>query len=344
MGRLEKLEGYQICGFISYKEDAGRIQALNESLEIQDSSYDSLLQSCDAVILLDNYRDFVPDKYYQVIEDARRFGKEVIITPHALTQIDIGGYQGQFAPLELLPEGMPSIDEEYELNTEINIYSINTPIIGVLGYGKHCGKFHNQLLLKDILETDYRTVTVASNALGALFGCYTLPSFFYEGRPFQEKIVKFNYYIRSLVKTHDPEVIVLGVPEGIAPFAKREFHHFAEYPLVISSAVPIDTAVLCTYFMSGKIREPGLRKMVDFCMNRYSVPVGAVAISGTIYDIPQLEYEKVMYEFLSDAFLNEYCPDIGDIGFPVARPARQDEAAGAIRACISQLENNVKGI
>ena len=338
------LQDCQIGGFISFKEDDARMRALNEAAGMAGASYERLLHECDAVVILDDYRGFIPGKYYSVIDDSLRIGREVLITPHARAELDLEGYEGRYSLLENLPDGYEEGGKETGRSQEIRMYDINTPIVGVLGQGKHCGKFKNQLLLKEVLEAEYKTAAVSTNALGALFGCYTMPPFLYEDRPFQEKIVKYNHFVRALARIGDPEVIILGIPEGISPFREREFHHFAEYPLIISSAVSIDIAILCTYFLSGTIRESGLRGMADYCRHRFAVPVGAIAISGTHYEIPHEDYEKIIYEFLSDEFIRGHCPDTGGISFPVISPLGRDTAVSAIKSCLGQLENNVNGI
>ena len=338
------LTGFQICGFSSFKEDAARVGKLNEAIGATGFSYEKMLNECDCVVMLDNYRGFRVDKYYQVIEDALRLEKEVIVAPSSLISLNLNDYDGRYKLLELLPDGIDSFSERYEQDSEVKVYDIKTPIIGVLGLGKHCGKFNNLLLLKKTLDKDYNAIAIASNALGALFGCYTYPSFLYGALPFQEKIVKLNHYIWAIAKAHSPDIMALGVPEGIMPFAKQEYHHFAEYPLVISNAVPIDIALLCTYYLYGDILEAGLQRMIDFCMQRFSIPVGAIAISKTRYELPQNENEKVAYEFLSDFFISRHYPNIDHIRIPISSPLPEHEAEDAIKACISLLEKNVKGI
>jgi peptide maturation system protein (TIGR04066 family) len=337
------LRGFEIGGFISFKEDAQRIQALNEALGVADTSYEHLLQSCDVVILLDNYRDFRPDKYYQIFGDACRYQKEILVTPHAQAQLDLTDYQGQYKLLERLPEDMGNIENEYKLHKEIKIYEVNVPIIGVFGHGKHCEKFKTQLLLKEALE-DYETIAVSSNALGALFGCYTIPSFIFEDRPFHEKIIKFNYYIRMLSKLDTPDVIALGIPEGIAPFREKEFNHFAEYPLIVSSAVSIDMAILCTYLLTGARLEDGLKEIMDFFEQKYEIAVGLIAISRTLYDIPIEVYEKLIFEFLDESFLDEHYPDVDSLNLPMINMRNYEKAVAAIKASLKQLQENVRGV
>jgi len=344
----DSLKDYQLGGFISFKDDQQRIHMLNQALCLSDASYEQLIECNDAVIILDNYRYYELDKYYEVIEDAINRQKEVFITPLAETQLDLTKYQGKYRLLESQPDGMESIEEEYtgrqRAGLDIRMYEIDTPIIAVIGQGKNCDKFKTQLLLKAVIDNEYITKTVATNALGVLFGCYTLPSFLYSNLPFQDKIVRFNYFIYKLSKSKGLDVIILGIPEGIAPFKKKEFHHFAEFPLIAASAVQIDLAILTTYFIKGKESElkSTLMDVAEYCQNRFNISIGAIAISRTHFDIPSDDLiDKIAFEYLSNSFLHKYYPNVGGTKLPIISMIDRDQAVTAIKMCLRTLEENV---
>lgn len=341
------MKDYQLAGFISFKEDKNMIHQLNHILELEDASYDQLLHSCDAVIILDNYRDFKTDKYYQVIEDAISQQKDVYITPLAQTQLDLKSYLGKYQLLECLPDNTESIEETVNQNkhsVENKIYELDVPVIGVLGQGKHCDKFENQVLLKAVLEEEYETTVVTTNALGALFGCFTIPSYIYENHSFEQKVLYFNRYIYEISKLGNPDVMVLGIPEGIAPFERQEFHHFAEYPLIATSAVSIDMAFLCTYFMRGSRLEYGLKKMAEFCLNKFNIPINAFAISRTAFEVPYEEDEAIVFEHLDESYLSKYYPDLKCINLPMINMLNCEEAKNTIKKSLKRLQENVSAI
>jgi len=133
---IAALRDYEVCGFLSYKEDAERIEALNEAVGAANTSEDERIRSCDAVILHDNYRGFKPDKYYRIIDDAAGYGKEILVTPLAETQLDLRSREGMYGLLERLPDGMEDIDYDYAKNKEVKIHRIAVPIVGVFGQGR----------------------------------------------------------------------------------------------------------------------------------------------------------------------------------------------------------------
>ena len=335
----QQLHNFGIAGVISYFEDQSKIDELNKKLNINNTEYKCLLKSCDAVLLLDNYRGFKLDKYYNVIDDALFYNKEVLITPLAAKQLNLLNYQGKYSLLEKNFEEYN--DFPLTVHTIKEKYNIDVPIIGIIGQGINTDKFKTQLFVKKAVERDYKVTTITSNSLGALFGCYTMPRFLFENISFEEKILRFNHYICQLYDANKSDVFVIGIPEGIAPFASQEFHHFAEYPLVISTALSIDIAVLCTYLMIGEKLEYGLNKIMDFCFNKFNIPIGLVAISRTFFDIPQEEYESIIFEHPSNDFLEKYYPNVNKICLPMINITNESQALNSINQLLLHLQNNV---
>jgi peptide maturation system protein (TIGR04066 family) len=338
----EMMKGYQLGGFISFIEDNKEVDLLNKLIGVEYSSYEQLISSCDALVLIDNYRDLICDKYYRLIEVAVSNKKEVLITPLAESQLDLNNYIGQFKLLEFLPENIADFEYEYKNMTEDKVFEISTPIIGILGQGKNCAKFKVQLMMKKSLEDDYNAVVVCSNALGVLFGCYSMPGFLYENRQFKEKILMFNHFIRNLARSANPDTIVIGIPEGILPFAKYEFHHFAEFPLVITNAVSLDLCVLCTYFLTGNELEFTLSKLGEFCKNKFLTSIDAFAISEVIYEATDEEAKCILYEYADDYFLGKYYPDLKSVNIPVLNLRNRNEAVRLLKTVIATLADNAK--
>ena len=333
------LQGFEISGFISYKEDEKTVYELNGALGISFLSEGQLVDSCDAIVLLDNYREFYDDKYYRVIEHALRFGKEVFVLPLVATQLDLSEYESKVRLLEHLPIRKDALDLEYERRVTYRLHKTKTPTIGVFGLGKHCSKFENQLILKTALEKDYTAITLTSNSLGALFGCYTMPSFLFENCSLQEKIIKFNCFFR-LLDAQSADIIIIGVPEGIMPFEKHEFHHFAEYSIVINTAIDIDMAVLCLYYVPGQTGKDlvrGAKQLVSYCQNKFEVGVDIFSISRTALEMPQDEHSTTIYDHFGDQFMCKYYPKTYDIELPLIDLQDLVQAETVIISALSSL-------
>jgi peptide maturation system protein (TIGR04066 family) len=338
---------YRILGVVSFKDDDSLVKKVNCELGIGDVSYEQLLSRCDTVVILDNYREYISSKYYEIIDTAIKFQKEVLITPLAESQLDLDAYKGQYRLLEFLPNIYAEGDMNAAIQSTRKLHEIDTPIIGVFGMGKHCGKFEIQLMLKRCLEKDYNAAVVSSNALGTLFGCYTIPQFLYEDISFQNKVIRFNYYISCLAKLIKPDIIVLGIPEGIVPFEKEEFHHFAEYPLIVSTAVQIDSAVLCMYFThnySYELIQKDLNVFSNLCRGKFNAYIDMYAISKTRFEQTDEGYAKIMFEFLDKEFLDKYYPIVSSINLPMINMTDIYEAEATIKDCIFRLQDNVDAL
>jgi|GEM_PF-2409349 len=336
----------EITGFISFKEDSRVVASLNEKLGIVAPTEEELLANCDVVILLDNYRNFDTTKYFNVIDEALRLEKELLILPLAASQLNLDDYAGKYSLLERKPDGNEGLDAEYHRRKEYRLNRLSTPTIGVAGLGKHCSKFETQMLLSKVLETNYTVVSLTSNALGALFGCYTLPSFLFSDCSFSEKVVRFNCYFR-LLDILGADVITVGIPEGIMPFEKREFHHFAEYPLVMSSAIDIDIAILCAYYAQGESFEElqsNLSALATYCEERFEFTAEAFALSRTTFDIPQDEHGQITYDFFDERFIQEHYPSINDATLPIVNLLDHVQAAAVISERLSCLTESVQAV
>ena len=205
----EHLIDTEITGIISYNEDAPFVEKLCSTYGITNRSYDELLNECNTVLILDNYRKYSQNKYYSVIDDANRLGKDVLITPLVVSQLDLSGYEGKFSLLKKEPCNILEIDQRYNMEIHNKLYDLEIPAVGVMGQGINCGKFECQKLVNNVLSTECKTVVLSTNALGALYGFYTMPDFMYVSLSFNEKVLKFNLYIRMIVKEENPDIIIV---------------------------------------------------------------------------------------------------------------------------------------
>ena len=329
------MRGYRVAGLISFKEDGDLVKEINTSLCAANLTEQEMIQNCDVVVFLDNYRDYRTEKYDTVLKAAVSHGKEVYVFPLVAPQLDLTGCSGRCQTL-----GNP-LDGVEENAPPEKMYDISVPVIAVMGQGKNCNKFDVQLLLTQVLERDgYAVKTVASNPLGMLFGYATMPVFLFdESCSVKTKILRFNHCLNKLVQDESPDVIVLGIPEGGAPFEKGEFNHFGEYTFVISKAAPVDMAIFCCYLM-----QPGpnlVDRLDDRLRSRFDVPVNAVSISKNSIERASVT-EDLKYDFLYNGHLDKYYPKLGDADTRILNLRDLDEAKAAIRAVLKRLQENAE--
>ncbi len=299
--QVSGLKDASIVGFASYQEDESVIRELNEKLG-NSSNLEEMIQQCDRVLFLEDYRGCRKEKYYEVLEKAIAAGKEIVLVPQLKKELDLEPYGERcvFLQKELMTGVKPSSLKEKEK------YPVEIPVVAVMGLGKHCNKFENQILMKKMFEEKgYRVAWFSSNPLGVLFGGNTLPEFlFEESVPFEEKIFRLNHLMYGLSRDGAADVCIIGVPEGVSEFEKYEYHHFAEYALVIGNAVPVDSSVLCSYFLRQPI-ESEIDNIIRHIYEKFGIPIDMVSIGNAGYQLLEEELD-VIYMFFKEKYIKEH--------------------------------------
>lgn len=337
-----RLKNVTILGISSYKEDAVLVDPLNKMLG-SSGNFEKELAECDQLVLLENYRNCKTEKYYEMMEKAISGGVQVVLVPQLAKALDMEDYQGQYITLQNAYEINLSEHVGWE-DLEQRKYMIKTPVIVVFGMGKHCNKFENQLLLKEILDRDeYHAVWISSNSLGALFGSHTLPEFLFDNHlSMTEKVLRMNGYLYSLEREKKPDVFLIGVPEGIAEFEKYEFHHFAEYALVIGNAVSVDSAVLCTYYLNSPLRE-GIENMAHHSSEKFGFPVDMVSVGRSNYEMVQGRTD-VVYSFLSREYVRRHYVMMDDLQNYIAGVWDKENLQRRMSNLLGRLQENAEAI
>lgn len=338
-----KLKDVTILGISSYKEDAVLVDPLNKILE-SSGNFEKELKECDQLVLLENYRNCRTEKYYEMMEKAISAGIEVVLVPQLAEMLDLEPYQEQYTTLQNTHTINLSEPGGWEV-LEQRKYIINTPVIVVFGMGKHCNKFENQLFLKEILDKDgYRVAWISSNPLGVLFGSNTLPEFLFDDHlSLAEKVLRMNGYLYSLELEKKPDVFLVGVPEGIAEFEKYEFHHFSEYALVIGSAVSVDSAVFCTYYLDAPVRK-GIERVAYHSREKFGFPVDMVSVGRSYYEMIDGRIEMI-YSFLSKEYAQKHYNPADDLGEFLVEVWNTEQLAAAMeKLVVGKLEENAEAI
>lgn len=338
----DTLIGFSIVGVCSYKEDCFITEKINKTLGGPET-YDEQLDACDALLILDNYRNYKYDKYYEIIQLAWKRKKELLITPKVCSALDMSKISSPYTLLEHTPHISSERFKKLEY-LPTKKYVIETPISAVLGMGQNCGKFEVQLLLKHFLEKNgYRPVWMSSNPLGALWGGYTFPEFIYSNQlAFEEKILKLNDFMYRLSLLEHPDIFIIGIPEGISEFRVDEFNHFGEYPLVIGSALSVDSAIFCTYFMDPK-NIAGIESLCNHCLTKFNIPVHALSIGNTIFEAIEGS-NKIEYSFLDKNYVDTHYSASISISIPVFPIWDRTKVEDALQVMLQRLENNADAI
>lgn len=336
----DTLDGYTVVGVSSYKEDVRMIRKLNLRAGFTGSG-EALLEECDTVLLLDNYRQCREEKYQEIARAARQGGKELLVVPTLDKTLNDVIYTEDCRLIKKPDFALPELERLDYLGEKK--FVIEVPVISVLGMGKNCNKFENQInLYQTLRERGYRVTWLSSNPLGALWGGYTLPEFLFdEGLSFKEKVLQFHRFVYKLSLLEQPDVLLIGIPEGISEFQFGEFHHFAEYPLVIGTAVPIDSAVFCTFFIEQP-KMDSLSGLADKVRVKFGCPVDAISIGKTMFETEQGS-GRIHYSFLDDSYLKKYYRE-EETGIPLLKLWEREVYQKELNILLNRLEDNVDAV
>lgn len=332
------LKEVSIVGFFSYREDETEIRKLNTLIGSGGSFLDMLFE-CSHVILLENYRGCETKKYYEVIEKAFAAGREVVLVPQLKKELDAEKIKGcSFLQNEL------QFSESQHLLLKRTKYPIELPVLTVFGMGKNCCKFENQIVLYSFLEKEgYQAAWISSNPLGVLFGAATLPEYLFEETvPFEEKVFRLNHLLFLLSHSEKADVCIIGVPEGITQFEKYEFHHFAEYALIVGNAVPVDGSVMCTYFLEAPSVK-GIVELMRHSSEKFGFPVDLVSVGTSGFQMMDGEL-RIIYLYLSQTFVKEQYVPREELPEYIAGIWEKNKMEKGLRRMSERLSKNLSAV
>lgn len=336
---LRTSQTFCVDGLISFNEDRIITNQINLKLRSKLIPDEDLIKSCDTIVLLDNYRDYRLDKYYSIITQANEYNKEIVVSPSIAKKLNIRKICGQYRIMNLQPQ---TVIDKLKDN---KLYHTNIPIIVVLGQGEFCGKFETELLLKHVfINNKYKTALISSNALGAILGDYTLPDFLFDDNiSFVDKVFLFNHFIFNLSVAENPDVIIIGIPEGIAPFNAGYHNHFGLYASVIGNALYIDAGVMCVYF-TPDLNENALQNINNICINKFNAPINAISISKIMNEQLEPQDNSYVFNFLDDNYLTQYYPNTNNYDYPVIDLFNTNNAKDQLNIFLNLLSGNLNSI
>ncbi len=299
------LDGYSLQGMVS---PGGWVYA-NNDVNFVDGGYetgirftddfDMQLDLCDTIMFCDSYNSCSFEKYLlPKILKAKESKKKILLSFREKKEYGNGihsalkGYTGATFLNWNGKYDMPRKDIRHQL------YSINTPVIFIMGLGDRCNKFETQLELRRyFMDMGYKVCQVGSKGYSSIFGFDAVPNFLYsDSYNIEEKIYLFNYYIKMQEKEKKPDVFIIGIPGGIMPFNGRETNHFGIIPYIVSNAVKPDCVVLNIYY--NFFMDEYFAELNNYCKYKFGFEITGFNIANTRYSV-NLEDKAHYLNFLS---------------------------------------------
>lgn len=284
------------------KKDAGYIDGGKSIGMIIDNDFDKGLEKCDTVLFTEpsNKIDVNNVLYPKIIKAAKK-SKNIICT------------------LELEKEMTEKINDICSENRKMfknftnkfkevvhpeneEIYNIDVPVIFVTGVSERTNKLEIQIVLREyIKKMGYKVSQVGTRNNCELMGFHSFPKFMYNNLLTEsEKIVLFNYYIKTILIEEKPDVIIIGLPGGIISFNNKFTNRFGVLAYEISQAVKPDVTVLGIPYV--EIPNEHLYNISICSKYRFGFDIDCYSISNSFLNVSssqlmnKLQYTTVGYD------------------------------------------------
>lgn len=166
-----------------------------------------------------------------------------------------------------------------ELSPSYHSYSIDVPVIMVIGTSIMTEKFDLQLSIRRKLQNmGYKISQVGSKSFCEFFGFHSIPAWFF-GQKYSEadKISMFNMFLRCIEIEEKPDIIIIGIPEGIMPLTKKHHFNYGIFAFEICCAVSPDYTILTLPY--GEYNDEFYTEMKNLCQYRLNVTLDSFYVS-----------------------------------------------------------------
>lgn len=160
-------------------------------------------------------------------------------------------------------------EEKIEVDSGIDV--INTPIVLTAGLYKNTSISDVELILGDgKVHKEHKAIQISSKMEGEALGMRCLPEFMESTQYTEsEKIILFNRFIKAIEQKEKPDLIIIGLPNGIKSYSRDIVEDFGMQFNMIVNAVSVDILILSVpYFEYTNDDVEGIRKLV---WERYGV-------------------------------------------------------------------------
>jgi peptide maturation system protein (TIGR04066 family) len=212
--------------------DGGDFANIKLSLDYYDE-----IAKCDIVYFLDSISMNDDDLYHSLIKYADEQGKEVIISKYLLARLNISNNKEVETTLFI---------DETDLS---KLIEIDTPIISIFTSGPNCNQPNIELSLRKYFDDKkYNVLQIGTPIISELYGFTSIPEFLYDPKiDTMNKIIMFNRFVYNLSLSENPDLIIIGIPEGIMKYNNRILNGLGVLPFIIQSAIHSDIGIVSLY-------------------------------------------------------------------------------------------------
>lgn len=295
-----------------------------EKLEISNihisSDFDTSIELVDDIILVDGSD---VDDFVEKIQKAKSKNIRIHATYSVRELLKTNGELDEIIPFEEERDLM-----EVEFNELLNI---DVPVIAIAGLGSYCDKFINELYFRQYyISRGYKVLQFGSKEFSGFFGVDSMPEYISNNSiPICKRILSLNHYISTKVEKEKPDIIIIGVAEGIMPLSNSLLNNFGETMFVLSNAISIDYTIMGVYY-NEKISKDFVHYLDKIIEYKFNSELLAICVSNTFYEpTPESFGELVKYYHLDmqDDFEGKFDIDYPINGYNIYSEVDQKEIA-----------------
>ncbi|MCT4508888.1 MAG: TIGR04066 family peptide maturation system protein [Tepidibacter sp.] len=212
-------------------------------------------------------------------------------------------------------------NEEYEHLNDLSlreIEEINVPVIFVCGLDEETNKFDIQMnIRKFIIDNQYRVSQIGTKTYSDIFGFHRFPDFMYYTHLSEvDKILRFNQYIKDIEKNENPDVIIIGIPEGINPASEIFNNQFGILCYEVSKAVNPDFAIISLPYFDYDLNF--FNEIQNISFYKYGFMFDYFNISNARFDyVNSKQFNKRMYTRVEKEKVNKIVDRLRQKNIPV---------------------------
>ncbi|QNU67843.1 TIGR04066 family peptide maturation system protein [Ruminiclostridium herbifermentans] len=341
----ELLHGYVITKLVSPNgwglvgKDAGSAGKLKEIGIKVEGNFKEALDACETVLFIDSHwkLDFekvVYPKMLEAITEKKNILCELIVCDKIKKQLIDLALENDVS-CEFLSD-----NEVWSSPEKSEIYSINTPVIFVLGISERTNKFEVQLALrKRLINEGYKVSQVGTKKYCELLGFHSMPSFMFGNSLSEpEKITLFNHYIKKIEKEEQPDVIIIGLPGGTMKLNNKYTCNYGITSYEISQAVIPDAAICSVLYEEYK--PAYFENVCKSLQYKLGFKVDCFNLSNYHFDWIKTESSLEMcYTLLDSTAINKKIENLSGLETPIYNILEEDHGDRMYKFILDKLSS-----
>ena len=197
----------------------------------------------------------------------------------------------EFIDLNLISS---DLDPVQQVEKRKGILEIDVPVVSIMGMWDSTDKFEVSLALREkFIGNGYKVTQIGSRNYCEIMGFHSFPRFMLDPTEGEEdKIYRFNRYLKHLVEEESPDVLIITVPGGTQQLNNQFPNRFGILPFLVSKAVAFDALILCTLY------EPNAGELFELISTSFKYKYGCEAdafhMSNTVFDAASISEKEAI--------------------------------------------------